>query len=142
MTANFVFSFTTDQAPSVTATVPTNNATDVALNSTISITFSELVNVASGGVTINCGSTVNFTPALPQNNLTTLVLTPTGGLPAGSNCTVTVDKTKISDVDTSDPPDNMVNDFVFSFKVKPDAINDTYPGTLIGNVGVNSAGVP
>ena len=142
MTANFVFTFTTDQAPSVTATVPTNNATDVALNSTVSITFSELVNVATGGVTINCGSTVNFTPALPQNNLTTLVLTPTGGLPAGSNCTVTVDKTKISDVDTSDPPDNMVNDFVFSFKVKPDAINDTYPGTLIGNVGVNSANVP
>ena len=142
MTANFVFSFTTDQAPSVTATVPTNNATDVALNSTISITFSEPVNVAASGVTINCGSTVNFTPALPQNNVTNLVLTPTGGLPGGSNCTVTVDKTKISDVDTSDPPDNMVNDFVFSFKVKPDAINDTYPGTLIGNVGVNSALVP
>jgi large repetitive protein len=142
MTANFVFSFTTDQAPSVTANVPTNNATDVALNSTISITFSEPVNVALAGVTINCGSTVSFTPALPQNNVTNLVLTPTGGLPGGSNCTVTVDKTKISDVDTSDPPDNMVNDFVFSFKVKPDAINDTYPGTLIGNVGVNSGGVP
>ena len=142
MTANFVFTFTTDQAPSVTNTAPLNNAVDVALNSTISITFSEPVNVATGGVTINCGSTVNFTPALPQNNVTTLVLTPTGGLPGGSNCTVTVDKTKISDVDTSDPPDNMVNDFVFSFKVKPDAINDTYPGTLIGNVGVNSANVP
>jgi hypothetical protein len=53
-----------------------------------------------------------------------------------------VDKTKISDTDASDPPDNMVNDFVFSFKVKPDAVNDTYPGTLIGNVGVNSAGIP
>jgi methionine-rich copper-binding protein CopC len=142
MTANFVFSFTTDQAPSVTTTIPTNNAVDVALNSTITINFSENVNVALGGVTINCGSTVNFTPALPQNNLTSLVLTPTGGLPAGSNCTVTVDKTKISDVDASDPPDNMVNDFVFSFKVKPDAVNDTYPGTLIGNVGVNSATVP
>ena len=142
MTSNFVFTFTTDQAPSVTTTVPTNNATDVALNSTITINFSEPVNVAAGGVTINCGSAVGFTPALPQNNLTSLVLTPTGGLPGGSNCTVTVDKTKISDVDTADPPDNMVNDFVFSFKVKPDAINDTYPGTLIGNVGVNSANVP
>src|SRR6185295_6943281 len=142
MVANFVFSFTTDQAPSVISTVPTNNATDVGLNSTITINFSEQVNVASGGVTINCGSAVSFTPALPQSSLTTLVLTPTGGLPAGSNCTVTVDKTKISDTDASDPPDNMVNDFVFSFKVKPDALNDTYPGTLIGNVSVNSAGVP
>ncbi|HEX6718177.1 MAG TPA: Ig-like domain-containing protein [Pyrinomonadaceae bacterium] len=142
MVANFVFSFTTDQAPFVTTTIPTNNATDVALNSTITINFSENVDVASGGVTINCGSTVNFTPGLPLTNLNSLVLTPTGGLPAGSNCTVTVDKTKISDVDASDPPDNMVNDFVFSFKVKPDAVNDTYPGTLIGNVGVNSANVP
>jgi hypothetical protein len=49
---------------------------DVALNSTITINFSEQVNVASGGVTINCGSAVSFTPALPQSSLTTLVLTP------------------------------------------------------------------
>ncbi|HKG78708.1 MAG TPA: Ig-like domain-containing protein, partial [Pyrinomonadaceae bacterium] len=142
MLANFVFTFTTDQAPSVTTTIPADNATDIALNSTITINFSENVDVASGGVTINCGSAVAFTPALPQNNLTTLVLTPTGGLPAGSTCTVTVDKTKISDTDAGDPPDNMVNDFVLTFKVKPDAVNDTYPGTLIGNVSINSAAVP
>src|ERR1041385_920850 len=37
MTSNFIFSFTIDQAPSVTATTPTNGATNVALNSNLSI---------------------------------------------------------------------------------------------------------
>jgi methionine-rich copper-binding protein CopC len=146
MAANFVFSFTIDQSPSVTTTVPANNATNIAQNSTVTITFSENVNVAAGGVTINCGSAVAFTPALPQSNLSSLVLTPTGGLPAGSNCTVTVDKTKISDTDSGDPPDNMDNDFVFTFKVKPDAVNDsvqTATGqTVLGNVSFNTASIP
>ena len=142
MVANFVFSFTIDQAPSVTTTIPTNNATDVAQNATITINFSENVNVASGGVTINCGGAVGFTPALPANNVTSLVLTPTGGFPAGSNCTVTVDHTKVNDTDTADPPDNPLADAVFSFKVKPDAVNDTYPVTLVGNISTNSFLIP
>jgi hypothetical protein len=98
MAANFVFSFTTDQAPSVTSTVPTNNAVNVTQNSTITINFSENVNVLANAVTVNCGSAVTL-PAAPQNNLTSLVLTPPSVFPAGSNCTVTVDRTKISDTD-------------------------------------------
>jgi hypothetical protein len=81
-------------------------------------------------------------PAAPQNNLTSLVLTPPSVFPAGSNCTVTVDRTKISDTDTADPPDNMVADFVFSFKVKPDAVDDLYPQTLVGNISTNSFAIP
>ena len=45
MAANFVFSFTTDAAPTVTATTPTNGATQVANNTNVSITFSEPVDV-------------------------------------------------------------------------------------------------
>jgi methionine-rich copper-binding protein CopC len=141
MAANFVFSFTTDQAPSVTSTVPTNNAVNVPQNSTITINFSENVNVLANAVTVNCGSAVTL-PAAPQNNLTALVLTPPSVFPAGSNCTVTVDRTKISDTDTADPPDNMVADFVFSFKVKPDAVDDLYPQTLVGNISTNSFLIP
>ncbi|MCA1578040.1 MAG: Ig-like domain-containing protein [Acidobacteria bacterium] len=141
MAANFVFSFTTDQAPSVTSSVPANNAVNVAQNSTITINFSENVNVLANAVTLNCGSAVTL-PAAPQNNLTALVLTPPSVFPAGSNCTVTVDRTKISDTDTADPPDNMVADFVFSFKVKPDAVDDLYPQTLVGNISTNSFLIP
>ena len=146
MAVDFVFSFTIDQAPSVTTTVPVNNATDIAQSSTITINFSENVNVAAGGVTINCGSAVAFTPALPQLNTNSLLLTPTGGLPAGSNCTVTVVAANVTDTDAGDPPDNMVADHVFTFKVKPDAVNDdvlTATGqTVIGNVSFNTANIP
>jgi len=132
-----------DAAPSVVSTTPANASLDVLQNSTITINFSETVNVAAAGVTIDCGGgALGFSPALPQNNLLALVLTPGALLPAGSTCTVTVDKTKITDTDTSDPPDNMANDFVFSFKVKPDAVDDTYPVTLVGNVSTNSFVIP
>ena len=132
-----------DAAPSVLSTTPANASIGVLQNSTITINFSENVNVAASGVTIDCGGgPLGFLPALPQNNLTALVLTPGALLPAGSTCTVTVDKTKITDTDTSDPPDNMVNDFVFSFKVNPDAVDDTYPVTLVGNVSTNSFLIP
>jgi len=132
-----------DAAPSVVSTTPANASLDVLQNSTITINFSETVNVAAAGVTIDCGGgALGFSPALPQNNLLALVLTPSALLPAGSTCTVTVDKTKITDTDTSDPPDNMANDFVFSFKVKPDAVDDTYPVTLVGNVSTNSFVIP
>ncbi len=139
MAANFVFSFTTDQAPSVTTTTPADNAVNVLQSSTVTINFSENVNVAENAVTINCGSAVTL-PAAPQNNITSLLLSPT--LPAGSTCTVTVDKTKVSDTDAGDPPDNMVNDHVFSFKVKPDAVNDVFPANVVGNVRINTAGFP
>ncbi len=141
MAANFVFSFTTDQAPSVTTTVPTNNAVDVPQNTTITINFSENVNVSANAVTINCGSSFTL-PAAPQNNVSSIVLTPPSLLAAGSNCTVTVENTLIADADTADPPDNMVADFVFSFRVKPDAVNDTYPQTLVGNISTNSFLIP
>ena len=146
MSVDHVFTFTVDSPPSVTTTVPTNNATNIAQSSTITINFSENVNVAAGGVTINCGSGVAFTPTLPQNNTSSLVLTPTGGLPAGSNCTVTVDDASVTDTDTGDPPDNMTADYVFTFKVKPDAVNDnvqTATGqTVLGNVNFTSANIP
>ena len=76
MAANYVFSFTIDAAPQVTTTVPANGATNLAANTTITINFTEPVNVAAGGVTIGCPGAVPFTPALPQNGATSLVLTP------------------------------------------------------------------
>ena len=51
MAANHVFSFTIDQAPSVTMTTPADNATGVAANTNITITFSEPVNVTGNWFT-------------------------------------------------------------------------------------------
>src|SRR5207249_2363045 len=53
--ANYVFSFTTqDAAPSVTTTSPANGATGVAKNTNIDITFSEPVTATGSSFTIEC----------------------------------------------------------------------------------------
>lgn len=66
--------------------------------------------MSPGGITFTCGSAVAFTPALPQNNVTTLTLTPTAALPNGANCTVTLESTLITDVDGVDPPNELDGD--------------------------------
>jgi hypothetical protein len=104
-----------DTAPFVTTTTPTNGATDVAVGSNISITFSESVNGTTSSFTIECptGSPQAF--ALSSSPSTTFTLDPTMDLPSSTICTVTVIANQISDADTTDPPDNMDSNFVFSF---------------------------
>jgi hypothetical protein len=44
-------------------------------------------------------------------------------------CTATVIANQINDTDANDPPDNMTSDFVFTFGVKPEAIDDARNAT-------------
>jgi methionine-rich copper-binding protein CopC len=138
MAANFVFSFTIDQAPSVTSTVPTNNAIDVLKTSNIVVNFSENVTATTSSFTIECptGSARAFTVTGSGTNQITL--DPTLDLPQGQICTVTVIANQISDTDAGDPPDNLVANFVFSFGVKPEAIDDARNAT--GNIRIQTAG--
>ena len=146
MAANFVSTFTIDQAPSVTTTVPANNATGVALNATITVNFSESVNASLSSFTLNCSVAGSRAFTLSASPASSFTLTPTGGLPAGDTCTVNVVASQITDTDAGDPPDNMVADFPFTFKVNPDAVNDnlqTATGqSVIGNVSFNAANIP
>ncbi len=144
MVANFVFTFTVDSPPSVTATTPANNATGVAVTTNIDITFSEAVDATTSSFTIQCPTgSGNQAYALSNNaGKTIYTLNPTANLPAGAICTVTVIANQISDTDTGDPPDNMLADYVFTFKIPPVANADTYPQTVIGNVNINSANIP
>ena len=71
-----------DTPPSVTATSPTNGATDVAAGSNISITFSESVNATTTAFTIECptGSPKTFTqsasPAPPSLSIQLWIFPP------------------------------------------------------------------
>ncbi len=119
MAADYVFTFTTvplDSAPSVTSTTPANGANYVAINATITIRFSELVNLTASAVTLECpaGTPVTFT-GLPASSVTSATLTPSAPLPNGTTCTVSVIADQVSDVDTDDPPDNMTANYVFTF---------------------------
>jgi methionine-rich copper-binding protein CopC len=139
MLANFIFSFTIDQAPSVTSTVPTNGTINVLKTANIIVNFSENVTATTSSFTIECpapGNTQAFTVSGSGTNQITL--DPVANLPQGQICTVTVIANQISDTDTGDPPDNMVANFVFSFGVQPEAFDDARNAT--GNIQIQTAG--
>jgi methionine-rich copper-binding protein CopC len=139
MAANFGSSFTIDNPPSVSSTVPINGATGVAASTNITINFSEAVTASGSSFTIECPTPGNAQAfAVSGSGTSTITLNPTADLPAGTVCTVTVIANQISDTDSGDPPDNMTADHVFSFSVPPVAVNDTYNPVIIGNVGVNT----
>lgn len=126
-----------DQGPAVTTTSPANNATSVASNTNITINFSEPVNATTGSFTIECpgGSPQAFNlSASPASSFT---LDPVADLPAGQTCTVTVLASQITDADNFDPPDQLAANYVFSFGVKPEAVDDMHSAT--GNVRINTA---
>jgi methionine-rich copper-binding protein CopC len=138
MAANFVFSFTIDQAPSVTTTSPANNDINVLRGSNIVVNFSENVNATTSSFTIECPTPGNLQPfAVSGSGTNQITLNPNADLPAGVICTVTVIANQISDTDAGDPPDNMLANFVFSFGVKPEAVDDARNAT--GNIQIQTA---
>jgi hypothetical protein len=147
LAADAVFTFTVrDTPPQVVApTIPLNAAT-VSNNQVVTFNFSEAVDLAAASIVFNCGGAVAFTPALPQNNVSTITLTPSAALPSGA-CTVTLESTLITDVDAVDPPNQLdgnnsndivegdADDFVLDFTVDaaPTVVSTT-PADLAVNV--------
>lgn len=131
MTADYVFSFTTETPPTVTATNPANGATGVANSTDIVITFDEPVLVTAASFTLECpdGSAFAGGFAVSGSGTNTVTINPTGNLPAGVTCQVVVVAALLSDLDANDPPDlldgNADNiegdDYTFSFTTEVDA---------------------
>src|SRR5690349_18746805 len=119
MAANFVFSFSTEAAPTVNATTPTNGATGISSNSNVTITFSEPVNVTGNWFQIvgATSGTRNVSDTVVTGGPTTFTINPNVDFKPGELVTVTVFAAQVSDQDTGDPPDNMVANFVFSFTI-------------------------
>ena len=118
MAADFTFGFTTDAAPTVTSTDPSNGATGVPVDSNITVNFSESVATTAATFGLECAGTVVpfavvVSPA-PPGNAQSYTLNPSADLPAGT-CTVKVTAATVTDVDTNDPPDTMVADFTSTF---------------------------
>lgn len=126
-----------DEGPAVTTTTPTNGANNVATNTNITVNFSEPVNATTSSFVIECPTGSPQAYALSASPASSFTLDPVADLPAGVTCTVTVVASQITDADTFDPPDQMAADYVFSFGVKPVAVDDMESAT--GNVRINSA---
>lgn len=105
--------FGPDAAPTVTSTIPADGAADVPVNTNITVTFSESVNVAGDWFTIVCTSG-SYTAAV-SGGPETFILDPTGDFAYGDNCTVTILASQVTDQDSNDPPDNMAADYSWSF---------------------------
>jgi hypothetical protein len=106
---------TGDTPPSVSSTTPAGNATNVEVDSNISITFSEAVNVAGSWFSIACENSGSHTAAV-SGGPTTFTLDPDPDFGSSETCTVTIFASQVTDQDANDPPDNMAADFSFSFQ--------------------------
>ncbi len=126
-----------DTPPQVSSTIPTNGATGVSTGTTITLNFSEIVDATTDAFTVECptGTPVTFTsnPALLANDTSSIVLTPSSALPAGTTCTVTAVAAQITDNDgTADQLDGDKNgtggdNYVFTFTtVSADPCSDPF----------------
>src|ERR671922_17222 len=132
-----------DAAPTVSSTNPANGAGDVALNSNITITFSEPVNVTGSWFSISCSSSDGHS-ATVSGGPTTFTLDPDSDFVGSETCTVTVFAANVNDLDMSDPPDNMAANYVFSFSTvaPPVAIHEIQGASHISpKAGQNVANV-
>jgi uncharacterized protein len=103
-----------DAAPTITSHTPASDATDVALDANIGITFSEPVDVADGWYSISCGTSGTHTAGV-SGSAASWLLNPDSDFAPGETCTVTIDGSKVTDQDTNDPPDNLVGNPSWSF---------------------------
>ncbi|MGI8918733.1 MAG: Ig-like domain-containing protein [Pyrinomonadaceae bacterium] len=103
-----------DIAPTVSSTVPTDNALNVAVNTNISVTFSEPVTATGSSFTISCSASSTHAFSL-SGGTTTYTLDPTVDFTQGEICTVTVVAAQVADQDGT--PNNMALDYVFDFTV-------------------------
>ena len=135
-----------DTPPVVIATTPANAASDVLVETAISIDFNEPVDVAANAVGISCTlSGAQNLPAAPEAGITSLNLDPADFTPT-ETCTVTVAAASVTDLDgTPDQLDGDGNgtggdDFVFSFTLEPDDAPDVLSTVPVnGSVGFGTA---
>jgi methionine-rich copper-binding protein CopC len=137
MTADFTATFTTvDAAPTVLASSTPANAAVVATTQTITLNFSEAVNVVPANIALTCNSTPVTFNSSATSNVTAVTLTPTAPLPEGASCTLAVPTNAATDEDSVDPPDELDAAFsrVFTVDAAPTFVSSN-PAN--GNVNVN-----
>jgi predicted extracellular nuclease len=106
-----------DSAPAVSSTTPSSGASGVARDASITINFSEPVDVSGSWFAISCATSGAHTAA-QSGGSTSYTLDPDADFTTGETCTVTVFAAQVSDQDALDPPDNMSADHTFSFSTE------------------------
>ena len=122
-----------DSAPSVTSTTPAANATGVAVDANLTVTFNEPVNAGAGAFVLECPAATPVTLTnLTTSPATTFTLEPATDLPVSTACTLRIVASQITDADTIDPPDAMAADVVVPFTTSACAAITVSPTTVPG----------
>jgi predicted extracellular nuclease len=108
---------TGDSAPAVQSTSPANNASAVSTDASVTVTFSEPIDVIGDWLFIACpvsgGRTT--TDVTVSGGPTVFTVDPIIDFANGERCTMTVNAANVTDRDADDPPDAMLSDHTFSF---------------------------
>ncbi len=104
-TTNASTTFTTDSAPTVVSVTPATGTTGVPGNANLTVVLSEPVTLDAGALDLLCGTITHPPFTVTGGGTATLTVNPDTDLAAGLTCTLTVDLTKVHDVDAGDPPD-------------------------------------
>ena len=93
----------TDAAPTLSSSTPASGATGVAVNSNISLTFSEAVTVTGSWATLSCSSSGSH-PFAVSGGPTTFTLNPNTDFGNSETCTLTLTAANIFDQDGTATP--------------------------------------
>ncbi len=131
MAGDYAWNFNTyiDPAPMVNAVSPLNSAIDIPLAASLTIDFSEPVDVGEGWYDITCAGSGTHS-ALVSGGPTSFTLDPDTVFAFGELCTITLDHTRISDTDSDDPLDGMISDYIWGFQVA-EASNILYLSLIV-----------
>ena len=103
-----------DAAPAVASSAPANNGVDAALGANVEVTFSEPVNTSAAAFALTCTASGAHTFSFSGTGAV-YTLDPDADFARDETCTVTITRTGVTDVDTDDPPNEMLADGRITF---------------------------
>ncbi|MEO8217047.1 MAG: DNA/RNA non-specific endonuclease [Acidobacteriota bacterium] len=110
----------TEIGPYVLNVDPRNNSTTAPRDASITVTFTEPVDITGSWYNISCATTGLHNDATMAGGPTSWVVTPNVNFLPGEQCTVTIFKDSIHDQDTDDSlpnSDTLTADYIWSFSV-------------------------
>ena len=132
-----------DDAPFVESSDPAAGANDVALDASVSVTFSEPVTADPSAFSLACEDSGAHTVAV-SGGPATFTLDPAGAFTRGERCTVTIAAAGVRDEDGEDPPDTMAANATVAFTtvglnlrihdIQGDAHLSSYDGEVVSAV--------
>ncbi len=105
-----------DVAPTVASTTPANGAVSVAVGASVSVVFSEAVNLVDPWFSISC-DTSGVHSAVVSGGPTSFTLDPDTDFAASETCMLSIFSSGVTDQDGNDPPDSMESDVIVTFSI-------------------------